>query len=99
MVDRTANIPLAAKGIVEARLFANGTSPYSPDLVIVNEWTSEAFRKACFDYAASLANDRIHHILEEQDRIQQKIKSAESKGQIKVHNSVPGLTFIEVVDR
>ncbi|RDW85613.1 hypothetical protein BP5796_03938 [Coleophoma crateriformis] len=99
VVDRIADIPLAVKSIVDARLFSNGTSPYSPDLILVNNWTDEAFRKACLAYALSLASEKPRPTSDAQDEIEGKIKSAESNGQVKVYKSVPGLTLIEVLDR
>lgn len=43
VVDRTADVSLAAKEIVAARFSFGGHSPYAPDVVLVNE-----FRKATF---------------------------------------------------
>ena len=43
MVDRTANLTLAAEQLVTARFAFGGTSPYAPDLVFVNEFVKEDF--------------------------------------------------------
>ncbi|KAF7193252.1 Aldehyde dehydrogenase, dimeric NADP-preferring [Pseudocercospora fuligena] len=46
VVDRTADVSLAAKELVAARFSFSGHSPYAPDVVLVNE-----FRKADFLHA------------------------------------------------
>jgi len=43
VVDRSANIPQAAKDIVRARFQFRGKSPYAPDLVLVNEFALKDF--------------------------------------------------------
>ncbi|KAF2003490.1 ALDH-like protein [Amniculicola lignicola CBS 123094] len=42
-VDRTANLALAAESLVTARFAFGGTSPYAPDLVLVNEYVEKEF--------------------------------------------------------
>ena len=51
IVDRVADIDLAAKTIVSARFSFRGTSPYSPDLVLVNDFVKNEFIEACTKYA------------------------------------------------
>lgn len=46
VVDRTANIPLAAKELVNARFTFGGTSAYGPDVVLVNEFVKKDFLQA-----------------------------------------------------
>ncbi|KAK1142487.1 hypothetical protein N8T08_007849 [Aspergillus melleus] len=46
VVDRTANIPYAAEQLVAARFAFGGHSPYSPDLVLVNEFAMKDFVEA-----------------------------------------------------
>lgn len=43
IVDRTADLAVAAKTIVRARIAFNGVSGYSPDLVLVNEFVKKPF--------------------------------------------------------
>lgn len=43
MVDRTADLGLAAEQLVAARFAFGGTSPYAPDLVFVNEFIKKDF--------------------------------------------------------
>jgi hypothetical protein len=54
VVDRTADITLAAKTLASTRLSPYDTSPYSPDLVIVNSFVIEEFVDACLKYAESI---------------------------------------------
>jgi acyl-CoA reductase-like NAD-dependent aldehyde dehydrogenase len=53
-VDRTADIDHAAKAIVTARFKFQGASPYSPDLVIVNEFVKDEFFATCSKYASQM---------------------------------------------
>lgn len=48
-MDRTADVKLAAKELVAARFAFGGTSPYAPDLVLVNEFVKQAFLQAVAD--------------------------------------------------
>jgi len=43
VVDRTAHINEAAQAVVRARFSRRGTSPYAPDVVLVNEFVLEEF--------------------------------------------------------
>ncbi|KAJ4286843.1 hypothetical protein N0V90_013096 [Kalmusia sp. IMI 367209] len=43
VVDRSADVASAAASLVTARFAFGGTSPYAPDLVLVNEFVREAF--------------------------------------------------------
>jgi aldehyde dehydrogenase (NAD+) len=43
VVDRTADLASAAEQLVAARFAFGGTSPYAPDLVLVNEWVKKDF--------------------------------------------------------
>ena len=56
VVDRTANIGLAAREIAIAHLPPYNTSPYAPDLVIVNDFVVEEFVNACLEYADSIVS-------------------------------------------
>jgi hypothetical protein len=61
VVDRTSNIPEAAREVVRARFSFGGASPCSPDLVLVNEFIlkdfcSAAIRCATEHIGTSLAN-------------------------------------------
>jgi aldehyde dehydrogenase (NAD+) len=43
VVDRTADLALAAEQLVAARFAFGGTSPYAPDLILVNEFVKKEF--------------------------------------------------------
>lgn len=43
IVDRTADLALAAEQLVTARFAFSGTSPYAPDIVLVNEFIKKDF--------------------------------------------------------
>ncbi|ORY19315.1 Aldehyde/histidinol dehydrogenase [Clohesyomyces aquaticus] len=43
VVDRTANVAVAAENLVTARFSFGGTSPYAPDIVLVNEFVKKEF--------------------------------------------------------
>jgi hypothetical protein len=45
-VDRTADVKLAARELVAARFAFGGSSPYAPDLVLVNEFVKQEFLQA-----------------------------------------------------
>lgn len=46
VVDRTADVGLAASELVQAKLAFDGRSPYAPELVLVNEFVMEGFIQA-----------------------------------------------------
>lgn len=52
IVDRTARIYEAAVNLIEARFAFDGQSPYSSDIVLVNEFCLDAFLEAAAQYAA-----------------------------------------------
>lgn len=51
VVDRTADLSLAAEALVAARFSFGGTSPYAPDLVFVNEFVKTAFVEQVLSHA------------------------------------------------
>lgn len=54
IVDRSADIEAAAQAIATARFRFGGTSPYAPDLVLVNEFVKTDFFEACSRHASLL---------------------------------------------
>lgn len=52
VVDRTADVQLAAKHIVASYAAFHGRSPHSPDLVLVNEWIKKDFIDACIRFSS-----------------------------------------------
>ncbi|KAJ5622652.1 hypothetical protein N7528_005884 [Penicillium herquei] len=58
IVDRTANVSEAAQALVTARFALGGRSPYSPDVVLVNEFVMKPFVEAVIQHASKyLAGD------------------------------------------
>ena len=51
VVDRTANLATAAEHLVAARFAFGGTSPYAPDVVLVNEFVKGEFLELALKYA------------------------------------------------
>jgi hypothetical protein len=83
IVDRTADVDAAAKAIVTARFAFQGTSPYAPDLVVVNEWVKQEFFQACTKYVSQAFSSRgpIKPISSNATKETTKaIKEAEAKG-------------------
>ncbi|TKA69893.1 hypothetical protein B0A55_07522 [Friedmanniomyces simplex] len=62
VVDRTANVELAARELVAARFRFGGRSPYAPDIVFVNEFVRQSFLQAvvaeCVKLESGVAADR-----------------------------------------
>ncbi|MCJ1472615.1 hypothetical protein MMC13_001264 [Lambiella insularis] len=52
VVDRTARIEEAAHTIVQARMSRRGSSPYAPDVVLVNEFVVEKFMTCTLQHVA-----------------------------------------------
>lgn len=49
VVDRSADVQVAAKAIAAARLSFSGSSPYAPDVVLVNEFVKKDFLNALLE--------------------------------------------------
>jgi hypothetical protein len=93
IVERSADLKLAARYILDARLFSDGTSPYAPDLIVVNEWIMDDFRATCSRYARSL-KVTSKSLPKETSEL---VASMEKQGQ--VHTDIPGLAIFEIKDR
>ncbi|SPO01439.1 uncharacterized protein DNG_04112 [Cephalotrichum gorgonifer] len=57
VVERDANIPAAARALVLARFALRSTSPYSPDIVFVNEWVKKEFLLAVTQACVQVLED------------------------------------------
>ena len=101
VVDRTADINIAAKAIATSRLSPHDRSPYSPDLVVINDFVSEEFRLACLKHASlapmkSLEKKNFTGV----EEIQKLMNTAEAEGKVKIYaDSISGLSVVEVKDR
>jgi len=56
VVDRTADVKLAAREIVAARFAFGGSSPYAPDLVLVNEFVKGEVLQAVVEEGRKLSD-------------------------------------------
>lgn len=63
VVDRTADLSLAARELVQARSLFAGRSPYAPDVVLVNEFVAKDFLDAVFRETGRNPSDRLDHQL------------------------------------
>ncbi|TGO52899.1 hypothetical protein BOTNAR_0311g00100 [Botryotinia narcissicola] len=101
VVDRTADIESAAESIVTARFSFQGTSSYSPDLVIVNEFIKSEFIEACTRYASKFFSSNSSSQNRQNDGIsatKKALKDAENKKQISTFGS-NNFVLVDVVDR
>lgn len=100
IVDRTANIDSAAEAIVTARFRFGGTSPYSPDLVLVNEFVKKEFFEACSRYATSIfaAESGVKKPNGNHKAIKKAIKEAEDKKQISSFGS-DDFKLLDILDK
>lgn len=102
IVDRTADIEAAAKAITTARFSFGGSSPYAPDLVLVNEFVKRDFFEACSRFATSAfaaAESRATKLAGNRSNETGKaIEDAESKGQILTFGSNT-FKLVDVVDK
>lgn len=85
IVDRSADLDAAARAITTARFSFGGSSPYAPDLVLVNEFVKKDFFEACSRYATlSFAGEggvkRVSGNQHEETR--KAVEVAEGKGQV-----------------
>ena len=56
IVDRTSDVKIAARELVAARFAFGGTSPYAPDLVLVNEFVKKEFLQAVIEESRKLSS-------------------------------------------
>jgi len=56
VVDRTSDVKSTARELVAARFAFGGSSPYAPDLVLVNEFVKQDFLQAVVDESRKLSS-------------------------------------------
>jgi hypothetical protein len=56
IVDRTSDVKTAAREVVAARFAFGGSSPYAPDLVLVNEFVKHEFSQAVVEESRKLSS-------------------------------------------
>ncbi|KAK3940757.1 Extradiol ring-cleavage dioxygenase, class III enzyme, subunit B [Diplogelasinospora grovesii] len=103
IVDRTADIHAAARAITTARFSFGGTSPYAPDLVLVNEFVKKDFFEACSKYAslafASLSSTSVKKVSSNMDDTSKKaVKEAEDKRQVSSFGS-DEFKLVDILDK
>lgn len=108
IVDRSADVEAAAKAITTARFSFGGTSPYAPDLVLVNEFVKKDFFEACSRHASSLfaeeagdkkkRNDSKKVGGNREEELKRAIKSAEDNGQVSSFGSSE-FKLVEILDK
>lgn len=104
IVDRTADIEAAAKVIVTARFSFQGTSPYAPDVVIVNDFIKKQFFEAVTKFASQIFAERrvgkgpvgAARIMNEE--VRKSVKDAEAKGQVSSFGS-SDFKILDISDR
>ncbi|KAE8453262.1 hypothetical protein EG329_011329 [Mollisiaceae sp. DMI_Dod_QoI] len=99
IVDRAADVELAAKTIINARFNFQGNSPYSPDIVFVNDFVKDMFTEACIKYASKFHNAKTRARRQQVSSLTKKaFKNAEEKGEISVFGS-SDFVLADVKDR
>jgi acyl-CoA reductase-like NAD-dependent aldehyde dehydrogenase len=101
VVDRTADLEAAAKAITHARFSFGGTSPYAPDLVLVNEYVKQDFFEACsknatLAFAKESSVKKVSGNLSEATR--KALQEAEAKKQVSSFGS-NDFKLVDVLDR
>jgi acyl-CoA reductase-like NAD-dependent aldehyde dehydrogenase len=59
IIERDADLQLAAKGVASARFSLRGKSPFAPDLVLVNEWVKKDFLSALVQHTSAFISDTV----------------------------------------
>ena len=101
IVDRTADIQAAAKAITNARFSFGGTSPYAPDLVLVNEYVKQEFFEACSKYATlAFAKESAARKVSgnQSEETRKAVKDAEDRKQVSSFGSNE-FKLIDILDR
>jgi hypothetical protein len=96
-LDRTGDVELAAKTITSARTLPNFSSPYSPDLVLVNEYLKENFIARCLDFATQVEPSCSPKAALSVDLEFQKIlQQTEARGEVAIHKRNNDFSIIEL---
>lgn len=101
VVDRSADIEAAARAITTARFSFGGSSPYAPDLVLVNEFVKEEFFEACSRYATvSFAGRSAEKkaLASQSEEVRRAIESAEGRKQVSSFGS-NDFKLVDIIDK
>ncbi|KAK3327993.1 Aldehyde/histidinol dehydrogenase [Cercophora scortea] len=104
VVDRTADIEAAAQAITRARFIFGGTSPYAPDLVLVNEFVKARFFEACSRHATmafasereSAATKKV--VGDQSEATRRAVVEAETKSQVTSFGSSE-FKLVDILDK
>lgn len=105
IVDRTADVRLAAHELAAASLAFGGSSPYAPDVVLVNEFARKDFLQALVEETRRIMdqngrNESVEHELTKGQRVTNEIKSLKKiDPNMRVIIQEPKLAIVEVVRR
>jgi hypothetical protein len=96
-LDRTGDVEFAAKTITSSRTLPDFSSPYSPDLVLVNEYLKENFIARCLDFATQVEPSCSSKAASSDDLEFQKIlKQTEARGEVAIHKRNNDFSIIEL---
>ncbi|KAE9381054.1 aldehyde dehydrogenase-like protein PutA [Stipitochalara longipes BDJ] len=100
IVDRTGDLELAIRTITPTRSSSDYTSPYSPDLVIVNEYLKDTFIARCLDFADQFEHSYPGKVATSEElEFQTLFRHAETEGEIVTHKRKSGFTIVELKSR
>ena len=100
ILDRTGDLELAAKTITSTRTSSNCTSPYCPDLVLVNEYVKDTFIERCLEFAdKSDLSSSVKAGTSEDLEFKTLRQQVEKNGDIVIHKRKTSFTIIELKNR
>lgn len=100
ILDRTGDLELAARAITSTRIDSNCSSPYSPDLVLVNEYLKDSLITRCLDFADHFNHSTpVKAATSEDLEFETILRQAESKGETITHKRNSGFTIVELKNR
>jgi hypothetical protein len=100
ILDRTGDLELAAKFLSSTQTSSDYTSPYSPDLLLVNEYLKDIFITRCLDFASQIEHSSSAKVATSEElEFQTLLRQAESEGEIITHKRKIGFTIVELKNR
>lgn len=103
VIDRTADVRLAARELAAASLAFGGSSPYAPDVVLVNEFAKKDFLQALVEETRRVMdqnglNESQRNELTKGQRVTNEIRSLkEIDPNIRIIIQEPNLVIVEMV--
>jgi hypothetical protein len=100
ILDRTGEIKVAVESIMATRTSPYYTSPYSPDLILVNEYLKEEFIARCLEYESQVdQSDSLKTATSDNPEFQKMVKQAEVGGEVLIHKRNTNFTIVELKNR